>query len=138
MKTPDLEGTGRSRGGHLLALAALATALATAGPAAAQARQGGDDPQSIEDRTASMERMDGFLPIYWDEAAGRIWLEIGVWDTDILHAAGVGAGLGSNDIGIDRGQQSGSRVVRFHRVGPKVLMIQPNYRFRASSDNPAE
>ena len=162
MKNADLEGTARSRGGHLrkrarvtrvtgstlvpraapgtlkLTLAALAVAL-TAGPATTQARQGGGgDPPSIEDRTASMDPMDGFLPIYWDEAAGRIWLEIGIWDTDILHAAGVGAGLGSNDIGIDRGQQSGSRVVRFHRVGPKVLMIQPNYRFRASSDNPAE
>ena len=121
-----------------LTLAALALALA-AGPAAAQARQGGAGATpGIEDHTASMERMDGFLPIYWDEAEGRIWLEIGIWDTDLLHAAGVGAGLGSNDIGIDRGQQSGSRVVRFHRVGPKVLMIQPNYRFRASSDNPAE
>ncbi len=121
-----------------LTLATLALVLA-AGPAAAQARQGGaGTTPGIEDHTASMERMDGFLPIYWDEAEGRIWLEIGIWDTDLLHAAGVGAGLGSNDIGIDRGQQSGSRVVRFHRVGPKVLMIQPNYRFRASSDNPAE
>ena len=143
MKKDDLEGIGRSRTRWPAALATAAVALAmlalTATPATAQARQGGgSDPQSIEDRTAAMERMDGFLPIYWEEAAGRIWLEIGIWDTDILHAAGVGAGLGSNDIGIDRGQQSGSRVVRFHRVGPKVLMIQPNYRFRASSDNPAE
>ncbi|MYA12842.1 MAG: DUF5117 domain-containing protein [Gemmatimonadetes bacterium] len=143
MKKDDLEGIGRSRTRWPAALATAAVALAmlalTATPATAQARQGGgSDPQSIEDRTASMERMDGFLPIYWEEAAGRIWLEIGIWDTDVLHAAGVAAGLGSNDIGIDRGQQSGSRVVRFHRVGPKVLMIQPNYRFRASSDNPAE
>ncbi len=95
-------------------------------------------PPTIEEKTAAMERMDGFFPIYWEESAGRIWLEVGLWDTDVLHAAGIGAGLGSNDIGIDRGQQSGSRVVRFHRVGPKVLMIQPNHRFRASSDNPAE
>ena len=155
MKNADLGDAGHSRTGLLrgrahgmakasariaktITLAALTLAL-TAGPAATQARQGGGgDPQSIEDRTASMEMMEGFLPIYWDEAEGRIWLEIGIWDADILHAAGVGAGLGSNDIGIDRGQQSGSRVVRFHRVGPKVLMIQPNYRFRASSDNPAE
>lgn len=117
--------------------AALALAL-TAGPAGAQARAAAGSPPTIEDRTASMELMDGFLPIYRDEAEGKIWLEIGVWDTDVLHASGIGAGLGSNDIGIDRGQQSGSRVVRFHRAGPKVLMIQPNYRFRASSDNPAE
>ncbi len=106
-------------------------------PAHARAQGGGEVP-TIEDRTASMELMDGFMPLYWDEASGRIWLEIGEWDTDVLHASGIGAGLGSNDIGIDRGQLAGSRVVRFHRVGPKVLMIQPNYRFRASSDNAAE
>ena len=145
MKKADLAVTSRRRHGApkgartpTLALAALTLAL-TPAPAAAQARSGGGDAApTIEDRTASMERMDGFLPIHWDEAEGRIWLEIGIWDTDVLHAAGVAAGLGSNDIGIDRGQQSGSRVVRFHRVGPKVLMIQPNYRFRATSDNAAE
>ena len=117
----------------------VVAALIAAGPGqlAAQDRAGAA-PSTIEEKTAAMERMDGFFPIYWEESSGRIWLEIGLWDTDVLHAAGIGAGLGSNDIGIDRGQQSGSRVVRFHRVGPKVLMIQPNYRFRASSDNPAE
>ena len=117
----------------------LVAALIAAVPChlAAQDRPG-TAPSTIEEKTAAMERMDGFFPIYWEEASGRIWLEIALWDTDVLHAAGIGAGLGSNDIGIDRGQQSGSRVVRFHRIGPKVLMIQPNYRFRASSDNPAE
>ena len=110
-------------------------------PAALAAQRGQGDAgalPAIEERTASMTLMDGFLPMYWDEAGGRIWLEIAQWDTDVLHASGIGAGLGSNDIGIDRGQLAGSRAVRFHRVGPKVLMIQPNYRFRASSDNEAE
>ena len=110
-------------------------------PAALAAQRGpGDagDLPTIEERTAPMELMDGFLPMYWDDAGGRIWLEVAQWDTDVLHASGIGAGLGSNDIGIDRGQLAGSRVVRFHRVGPRVLMIQPNYRFRASSDNAAE
>ena len=120
---------------------ALAGALAlawTTNDMEAQRPQEDGAPPAIEEKTAAMDRMDGFFPIYREESAGRIWLEIGLWDTDVLHASGVGAGLGSNDIGIDRGQQAGSRVVRFHRVGPKVLMIQPNYRFRASSDNPAE
>ena len=48
------------------------------------------------------------------------------------------AGLGSNDVGLDRGQLSGERVVRFERVGRRVLLVQPNLRFRASTDNPAE
>ncbi len=103
----------------------------------AEAQTGGGVP-TIEEKTASMDLMDGFMPLYWEASTGRIWLEIDRWDTDVLHASGIGAGLGSNDIGIDRGQLAGSRVVRFHRVGPKVLMIQPNHRFRASSDNAAE
>lgn len=116
----------------------LALALVVPQGLVAQAGEGGASPPTIEEKTASMERMDGFLPIYWDEATGSLWLEIGQWDTDILHATGIGAGLGSNDIGIDRGQTAGSRIVRFHRVGPKVLMTQPNYDFRATSDSPAE
>ena len=120
----------------VLALALSAT-VAAPGPAAAQQAGDGALP-SIEGRTASMELMDGFLPMYWDDAGGRIWLEIAEWDADVLHASGIGAGLGSNDIGIDRGQLAGSRIVRFRRVGPRILMIQPNYRFRATSDNAAE
>ena len=119
--------------------AALAVITLAATPLAAQRGTGDPAPlPTIEERTASMELMDGFLPMYWDDAGGRIWLEIDQWDTDVLHASGIGAGLGSNDIGIDRGQLAGSRVVRFQRIGPKVMMTQPNYRFRASSDNPAE
>ena len=129
-------GMGRTLAARVPALVFVAMGLTTV----VEAQQGPPDgtPPAIGEKTASMELMDGFLPMYWEESTGRIWLEIGQWDTDVLHASGIGAGLGSNDIGIDRGQLAGSRVVRFHRVGPKVLMTQPNYRFRASSDNPAE
>ncbi len=116
--------------------------VALALPAAllsAQARAGaGEPPPSIADKTEGMTRIDGFMPLYWDEAAGKLWMEVARWDTDVLHVTGFGAGLGSNDLGLDRGALAGSRAVRFQRIGPKVLMIQPNYRFRASSTNPAE
>ena len=62
-------------------------------------------------------------------------MEIDKLDTEVLNITGMGAGLGSNDIGIDRGQLAGSRIVTFERVGRKILMGQPNYRFRASSTN---
>jgi hypothetical protein len=94
--------------------------------------------QSIEDRTNGMQRLDGFFPLYWEESAGRLWMEISRWETEVLHLTGLAAGLGSNDIGLDRGALAGSRVVFFQRVGPKVLMVQPNYDFRASSTNAAE
>jgi hypothetical protein len=48
------------------------------------------------------------------------------------------AGIGSNDIGLDRGQLGNSFIVRFDRSGPRVLLVAPNYDFRATTDNPDE
>ena len=101
-------------------------------------RAGADQITSIDERVGGLKKMDGFFPIYWDENAGRLWLEVPKLDTEVLYTMGFGAGLGSNDIGLDRGALMGSRIVRFERVGPKLLMVQPNYRFRAQTDNPAE
>jgi len=104
-----------------------------------RAQRGAAGPlSSIEDKTDGMRRMDGFFPLYWDDQAGELWMEINRFDEEILYLSGIAAGLGSNDIGLDRGAGSGSQVVTFHKVGPKVLMIQPNYGFRASSDNQEE
>ena len=93
---------------------------------------------SIEEHTAGMRKLDGFFPLYWDAAAGQLFMEVPRLGAEVLHSVGMGAGLGSNDIGIDRGGTAGSRIVEFERVGRRVLMVQPNYQFRSSSDNPAE
>jgi len=93
---------------------------------------------TIEDRTATMRKLDGYFPLYWDERTGNLWLEIPRLDNDFLLATGLAAGLGSNDIGLDRGMEDGGKVVRFERVGPKVLLVQGNESFRSSSANPAE
>jgi hypothetical protein len=85
-----------------------------------------------------MRKIDGFFPLYWDSAAGQLFMEIPRLDTEVLHVAGLGAGLGSNDIGLDRGGMQGSRIVEFERVGQRVLMVQPNYEFRSTSSNQAE
>jgi hypothetical protein len=85
-----------------------------------------------------MQKLDGYFPLYWDERTGSLWLEIPRFDSDFLYTTGLAAGLGSNDIGLDRGQEGGGRIVSFQRVGPKVLMVQPNESFRSSSANPAE
>lgn len=93
---------------------------------------------SIETKTAGMQKIEGFFPLYWDEAAGTLWLEIPRLGTEVLYVTGLAAGIGSNDIGLDRGQLGGTRVVRFERAGPKILVVQPNYRFRATSEDPDE
>ena len=103
------------------------------------AAQGGAGPiQSIEARTAGMQKIDGFFPLYWDEHTGSMFVEIPKLDTDILLNTGLAAGLGSNDLGLDRGTGGGAKLVSFQRVGPRVLMVQPNMSFRSSSANPLE
>jgi hypothetical protein len=94
--------------------------------------------QSIDERTAGLQKLDGYVPLYWDDKTGSLWMEINKFDTEMLYATGLTAGLGSNDIGLDRGQGGAGRVVTFQRIGPRVLMVQPNYTFRANSTNPDE
>jgi len=121
-----------------LPLAGLLAFVASPAPAQ-QGRGGGAQAlRTIEDRTASMRKLDGFFPMYWDSAGGQLFMEIPRLNSEVLHVMGVGAGLGSNDIGIDRGGLMGSRIVFFERSGPRVMMVQPNYDFRSSSSNPAE
>src|SRR5215212_4262789 len=94
--------------------------------------------QTIEARTTGLQKIDGYLPLYWDEKTGSLWMEINKLDTEMLYATGLTAGLGLNDIGLDRGQSGQGRVVKFQRIGPRVMMVQPNYTFRANSPNPDE
>ena len=50
-----------------------------------------------------MKKMDGYFPLYWDDRSGQMFVEISRFDTDFLFSTGLSAGLGSNDIGLDRG-----------------------------------
>ncbi|HEX9894509.1 MAG TPA: DUF5117 domain-containing protein, partial [Gemmatimonadales bacterium] len=93
---------------------------------------------STADKTRGMQKLDGFVPIYWDSTAGKVFLEL-VPGQELLYVVSLPAGLGSNDIGLDRSQLGGEAIVRFDRIGPKVLMVQPNLRYRAErTTNPAE
>ncbi|MFP3952457.1 MAG: zinc-dependent metalloprotease, partial [Candidatus Bathyarchaeia archaeon] len=96
------------------------------------------EAQTIEEFTEDMERYPGYFDFYWDENQGKVWLEIDKFDEKFLYLDSLTAGLGSNDVGLDRNQMGETRIVKFQRTGPKVLMIQPNYSFRAISENPYE
>jgi hypothetical protein len=100
--------------------------------------QDNNSPKSIEDKTKNMKTYDGFFKFYWDENQGKIWLEIDKFDQEFLYVSSLSAGVGSNDIGLDRGQLGGEHVVKFSRIGPKVLLVEPNYSYRAFSTNPDE
>jgi hypothetical protein len=122
-----------------LALVGAVATIAIASPTAiAQPGQRAAATPSIEDRVAGLRKIDGYFPLYWDERAGTLYLEIPRFDSDFLFSTGLSAGLGSNDIGLDRGGGGQGRVVRFHRAGPKVMLVQPNQSFRSSSTNPRE
>jgi hypothetical protein len=103
-----------------------------------QAAAAGGRVPAIDERTSGMQRLDGYFPLYWDERAGSLFLEIPRLDTDFLMSSGLAAGLGSNDIGLDRGQGGQPRIVKFERIGPKILLTQGNQSFRSSSPNLAE
>lgn len=96
------------------------------------------EAQTITEKVAGMEKFPGFFTFYWDAKAGKIWLEIDKFNTEFLYVEALPAGIGSNDIGLDRGQLGDSSIVRFDRSGPRVLLIAPNYSFRATSNNPDE
>jgi hypothetical protein len=93
---------------------------------------------SIEDKTKDLKKFDGYLNFYWDEVGGKIWLEINKLDTEILYVTSLPAGLGSNDIGLDRGLPGGGKIIKFSKTGRKILLIQPNYNYRAVTNDPAE
>lgn len=78
------------------------------------------------------------MNFYWDENAGKIWLEVDKPDTEILYVTSLPAGLGSNDVGLDRGLLGSERIVKFSKVGRKILLIQPNYNYRAVTNDVAE
>ena len=97
-----------------------------------------EGPKTIAEKTEGMTGYPGYYDFYWDEKEGRIWLEVDKWDEEFLYVNALSAGLGSNDVGLDRNQLGKTRIVYFHRVGPKVLLFQPNYGYRALSGDPDE
>jgi len=93
---------------------------------------------TITDKVSGMQKFPGYFPFYWDARAGKVWLEIDKWNSEFLYVESLPAGIGSNDIGLDRGQLGQSHIVRFERTGPRVLLIASNYAFRANSDDADE
>ena len=85
-----------------------------------------------------MQKLDGFFPLYRDAKAGKVYLEVAGDGKDFLLLDQLPYGLGSNDVGLDRGQLGQGRVVHFSFVGGKILLIQPNLDYRSSAAEQAE
>jgi hypothetical protein len=93
---------------------------------------------TIAEKTAGTLKFAGYFNLYWDAKQGKLWLEIDKWNAEFLYQSGLPAGIGSNDIGLDRGQLGETRIVRFERSGPKILLIQENLNYRAVSNDADE
>jgi hypothetical protein len=89
---------------------------------------------AIADYTAGMERQDGFLPLHWDGAKGRLLMEVrpGV---EFLYLTSLATGVGSEGLGLDRGTIGGEHLAHFSRIGPRVHLVLTNPQFRAIGDN---
>ena len=103
-------------------------------PASSSSGQSG----TIADFTTGMQKQEGFFNFYYDEEVGRMFLEVDKVNQEFLYVNSLAAGIGSNDIGLDRGQLGNQRVVKFEKHGNKLLLIQPNYDYRAVSENQDE
>jgi hypothetical protein len=97
-----------------------------------------DELSSIENKVQDLVHMDGYFDLYWDHQKGQLLLRIDRLGDEFIYQSSLARGIGSNDLGLDRGQLGATRLVEFFRSGPKVLMIEKNLDYRANSDSSAE
>ncbi|HWM91893.1 MAG TPA: peptidase, partial [Thermoanaerobaculia bacterium] len=133
------------RSTFLALLFVLLTALpSVAAPPKKPAEASAPAVESIAQKTAGMERRAGLLTIWLDRKAGKVWLEVPPAKAgsdevgSYLYADTLRTGLGSNPVGLDRGQLGVVSIVILRRMGGRLLIEQPNLGFRALSENPEE
>ncbi|MGI9106304.1 MAG: zinc-dependent metalloprotease [Pyrinomonadaceae bacterium] len=98
----------------------------------------GAQDKNIRAKTKELLKLDGYVPLYWDAENGKLLMEIERFNAEFLYQVSLPTGIGSNPIGLDRGQLGSTNVVFFERTGPKVLLVKPNYRYRAITNDPQE
>ncbi len=111
----------------MLALAFACSAQAAEVPRKPEARA------DIESVTRGMAHVAGFFDVWRDEGKGRVLIGVREFEQPFLMTSSLPWALGSNDVGLDRGQSSDSRLVRFRRAGSRVLLVEDNTRFRANT-----
>ncbi|MEE9365000.1 MAG: zinc-dependent metalloprotease [Cellulophaga sp.] len=89
-------------------------------------------------KSKDFQKFNGLFDFYYDEGNDKIFLEVDALDKEFLYVYSLSNGIGSNDIGLDRGQLGRASVVHFKKAGNKLLLVQPNLKFRALTDNKLE
>ncbi len=112
----------------------LAAICAMTAAAAFAQRQAGDTPvPTIRERTAGMQKFEGFFNPYWEERAERLWLEIDKPGIEFLYVTDLSSSLE----GRNRGSWNGGQSLKFDRYGTKILVTQVGYSYRAVTSDPA-
>ncbi len=86
----------------------------------------------------SLESFTGYFNFEYSESKDAIYLEVDKLDQEFLYVHSLTSGLGSNDIGLDRGQLGDGVIVKFIKAGNKILLLQPNQDYRANTTNELE
>lgn len=99
--------------------------------------------KTIEELTRGAETHEGLLTLHVRPEKATVHAELPAPDEDgisleLLYVEGLLAGLGSNPVGLDRGQLGETRVLQLRRVGDRLLVQAPNFAFRATTDDPHE
>lgn len=89
-------------------------------------------------KTYPREQFTGFFNFSYEEKTDKIFLEVELLNEDFLYVYSLASGIGSNDIGLDRGQIGDGVVVQFQKMGDKLMLVQPNLRYRANTTNTLE
>ncbi|MEX0290547.1 MAG: DUF5117 domain-containing protein, partial [Flavobacteriaceae bacterium] len=92
----------------------------------------------FSEKSKNYQKFNGFFNFYYDDANDKIFLEVEELEKEFLYVYSLSSGIGSNDIGLDRGQLGNEQVVFFKKAGNKLLLVQPNLKFRALTDNDLE
>lgn len=92
--------------------------------------------QALKDK--KLTNFNGFFDFHYEEATDKIFLLVKDLDKEFLYVNSLSQGIGSNDIGLDRGQLGNERVVKFQKAGNKLLLVQPNLDYRAITNNELE
>ncbi|MCP9200683.1 zinc-dependent metalloprotease [Gramella sp. GC03-9] len=90
------------------------------------------------EKKENLKKYEGFFDFYYNEKEDELYLEVDSLEMEFLYVHFLTSGVGSNDIGLDRGQLGGEKIVKFQKAGNKLLLIQPNLDYRAITENEAE
>jgi hypothetical protein len=93
------------------------------------------DPKTSGPQLQSMKKFEGYFNFYYEEKTGKVYLEVDKLDKEFLYFRSLSNGAGNG--GPEKGQAA-SAIAKFIKAGPKILLVEPVYNYRAITTNPDE